>query len=364
MRPLRGIARRLLTAAACLLVAAGAGALAAPAAAAASNPAAGLQVRGLSWFTDGIAVVHLDGLLVNAGRQAVESPAAVLDLFDAHGRLLRSETATGALGVLYPGRQVGFDKQLTNPLPGFDHARVRRTVGQPRVTSPSIAFTVVVTHVVPTSPTDAQIMRGTARNDEPYTVDYIKIIVTFLKADGSVAWVANTQANAPGPYVAPGETVPWAVPGHPDNPAYTSFSIAYDANETGAAVPVRYTTLPLPRVTLPTAAGTGQGSVLGHAPVLNSRPDPRVVPHLPPDFGQTAAAVPRQARDLSPAAAAVGPYVTPRTSGAQTGTAPLDIPVKRTAQFLLVALVALAAGYLLVRLVVRRVRSGSDLIGR
>jgi hypothetical protein len=324
--------------------------------ASAVSATSGLRLTGVNTYVDPVSgAFHIDGEVVNTG-PAVDSVAAVLDLVDAHGRVLDTETAYTSVQVLLHGDRSGFDDQISAKPAGFDHVVLSHFLGQPHLVTPSHGITVTVTQANPNpGPTTSQAMSGTVRNDEPYIIQLVKVVVTFYKSDGSLAWVANTVASVTDPNLKPGGTLPWFVPEHEGYPSWATYSIAVTANEDGAPLvaPIHLVTLPAVK---PTAVLGATLSNLGHTPVAGQLPNPAYVPKLPPDFGRTQAAAPRITGAAAGKVTPVGGGTYNGPQDGSNGVAPIDFPILRTARDLLFALIAIVLAYLLVRVLLRRQR--------
>ena len=325
--------------------------------ASAASPTSGLRLTGLNSFVDPASgAFHIDGQIVNNG-PAVDSPAAVLNLINGQGQLIGTQTAYASIQVLFAGGRSGFDQQMPAKPAGLDHITLAHFIGQPHIiVAPSRGITVTVTNVQhTTSQFSTQLLTGTARNDEPYIVQVIKIVVTFYKADGSVAWVANTVSQVTDPNVQPGQTIPWSIPGKPGYPDWSTYSIAYTANENGKALVAPLNLISLPAVH-PIAVLGATLTNLGHAPITGQMPNRQYVAKLPSDFGQTDAAAPiiTTPAQIGTTAISGDTYVGPQDG--THGVAPISFPIMRTARDLLLALVALALVYLIVRTIMRRQR--------
>ena len=338
-------------------VAATALALGLPAASAsAASPTSGLRLTGLNSFVDPASgAFHIDGQIVNNG-PAVDSPAAVLNLINAQGQVIGTQTAYASIQVLFAGGKSGFDQQMPAKPAGLDHITLAHFIGQPHLVTPSRGLTITVTSAQhTTSLMSTQLLTGTARNDEPYIVQAIKIVVTFYKADGSVAWVANTVSAVTDPNIQPGQSLPWSIPGHAGYPDWSTYSIAYTANENGKALVAPLNLIKLPAVH-PVAVLGETLTNLGHAPVTGQLPNQQYVAKLPSDFGQTEAAAPTITTPAQTTTTAINGNTYTGPQDGTHGVAPISFPIMRTARDLLIALVALVLVYLIVRTVMRRQR--------
>lgn len=324
--------------------------------ASAAAPTSGLRLAGLNSFVDPASgAFHIDGQIVNNG-PAVDSPAVVLNLINAEGQLIGTQTAYASIQVLFAGGSSGFDQQMPAKPAGLDRITFSHFIGQPHLVTPSRGITITVTKVQhSTSLFSTQLLTGTARNDEPYIVQAIKIVVTFYKADGGVAWVANTVSQVTDPNVQPGQTIPWSIPAKPGYPDWSTYSIAYTANENGKALVAPLNLINLPAVH-PAAVLGPTLTNLGHAPVTGQMPNRQYVAKLPSDFGHTDAAAPTITTPAQTTTTAVNgnTYVGPQDG--THGVAPISFPIMRTARDLLFALIALGLVYLIVRTVMRRQR--------
>ncbi|HVU73164.1 MAG TPA: hypothetical protein VHE83_09405 [Mycobacteriales bacterium] len=316
----------------------------------------GLRLTGLNSFVDpSTGAFHIDGEIVNTGAP-VDSVAAVLNLVNAEGKVIAQETAYASIQVLLHGGRSGFDDQMSARPFGLDHIALSHFLAQPHLVTPSRGLTVTVTSVnrSPTL-TDPQLMTGTVRNDEPYIVQLVKLVITFYKANGDVAWVANTLSAVQDPNFQPKQTLSWSVPSHEGYPDWSTYSIAYSANENGAPLvaPIHLITLPAVKPVVVLGATL---SNLGHTPVSGQLPNTKYVPKLPADYGQTAAAAPQITKPPTTAQQSLSgsSYIGPNDGS--NGVAPIDFPILRTARDLLFALIALVLAYMLVRAVMRRQR--------
>jgi len=342
--PLRRALAVVVAAAGVGLVTVPAALAAGPAAHVAARPAVAGPVKGIT-----VSDLHLApwvgskkqvyGYLTNTGPE-VESPVVHVAYLDANGNKIGSLDAFPATAWLKTGESVGLSEIIFPPA-GLASVKLEEVDGLTPQADASHHLPLAVDMPFPASgPT---IVSGTVTLDEPARPLLIKIVVSAFRADGSLAWVAPTDATGNGDIIPQGTTVPWLVNRYPYYPAFDHVTTIAEINETTRPDGRAEAVFP----------SYGPGRTVG-----SPRPQPAIISHAPAAPGKedvTPVPIPTMSHPSVPGAGTAGdapavgvstpaPYVRPSLAAAaeHSASSPISVPWRNIGVGLLVGLGGLA----------------------
>jgi len=180
-----------------------------------------LTVTSSSSWTDSAGYLHIVGEVQNSSSAATEFDSVVINLYDASGTLLATDTTYTLLDTLKPGQKGSF-VDLVQPPSSYDHFSIAAASGQTASSAPNQNFTVSITNDYSDSSGFEHVV-GTVTNNNTTAAEFVEPIFTFYDSSGRVVDADFTYVNSDSnSTVQPGQAASFDLVRTSDAPAYAS----------------------------------------------------------------------------------------------------------------------------------------------
>jgi plastocyanin len=197
-------------------------------------PGDGLTVLSTSSWLDRYGIRRVVGQIDNTGGVNRSMIEVVVDVYDASGRLVATESNLADVAVLAPAERAGFEVGFSPPA-GSHHYTVAAS-GQPTDRHPNHAFTVEVTNRYADTIGQEHIV-GRVTNNNTTAAGFVSVYGTFFDSGWRVLDQEETLVEGSGASLAANGTGSFELIRWPGAPSYTGWSFMAESSTDPSPIP-------------------------------------------------------------------------------------------------------------------------------